>query len=248
MTVNEDFVINGTLNTTDVTAIAGATITLQNSTDDLNWNNATTNVTDANGNYRFSQNESAAGTYYYRTAYDGNDTYANATSNTVTVQVTAIPTQLSAAANPTSVVVNQNFTIKGMLQETDGMAIADATVTLQQNASGAWNNITTNVTDANGNYQFSQNESAAGTYHYRTACDGNATYGNVTSNVVSVTVKIPTQLSISANPTAVFIGQQFAVCGTLNTTSNVPIAGGTVRLQKNVSGIWSDVTGKTNST
>ena len=247
-TVNEDFAINGTLNTTDVTAIAGATITLQNSTDDLNWNNATTSVTDSNGNYQFSNSESAAGTYYYRTAYDGNDTYANATSNTVAVQVTAIPTQLSAAANPTSVVVNQNFTITGMLQETDGMAIADATVTLQQNTSGAWNNVTTNVTDANGNYRFSHNESAAGTYPYRTTYDGNATYGNVTSNVVSVTVKMPTQLSISANPTAVFIGRQFAVSGTLNTTSNVPIAGGTVRLQKNVSGIWSDVTGKTNIT
>ena len=48
-------------------------------------------MTDANGSYQFINNESAAGTYYYRTAYDGNDSYANATSNTVNVAVSRVP-------------------------------------------------------------------------------------------------------------------------------------------------------------
>ena len=88
--VNQNFTINGTLSA-DTTAIANANITLQRSVDNATWNNVTTNVTDANGSYQFINNESAAGTYYYRTAYDGNDSYANATSNTVNVAVSRVP-------------------------------------------------------------------------------------------------------------------------------------------------------------
>ena len=82
--VNQGYIINGTLRT-DTTGIAGANITLQRSVDNATWNNVTTTATDATGNYQFSRNESAVGTYYYRTAYDGNATYANATSSSVSV-------------------------------------------------------------------------------------------------------------------------------------------------------------------
>jgi hypothetical protein len=84
--VNKQFSINGTLNS-GKTRVAGATITLQRSTDNATWNNVTNMATNAAGQCQFSRNESTAHTYYYRTAYDGNATYANATSNVVTVTV-----------------------------------------------------------------------------------------------------------------------------------------------------------------
>jgi C1A family cysteine protease len=84
--VNQGFTISGTLSD-GATRIAGATITLQNSTDDATWNNVTTTATDATGSYQFSNSESVTNIYYYRTAYDGNATHANATSNVVNVNV-----------------------------------------------------------------------------------------------------------------------------------------------------------------
>jgi hypothetical protein len=72
-------------------------------------------VTDGTGGYQFSKNETVVA-YHYRTAYGGiNGEYAKALSNVVTVQVTTIPTQLSVAANLTSVAVNQKFTVSGTL-------------------------------------------------------------------------------------------------------------------------------------
>jgi hypothetical protein len=96
------FTINGTLKTADDTPIAGATITLQNPTNTTSWNNVTTNVTDANGTYEFSNNESAVGTYFYRTAYDGNATYANSTSNVVSVTAAQTKVTLTASTPPSA--------------------------------------------------------------------------------------------------------------------------------------------------
>ena len=199
--INHNFIINSTLSA-GTSGIADANITLQRSTDNATWNNVTTNVTDANGNYQFSNNESAASTYCYRTAYDGNATYANATSNVVTVQVTTILTQLSAAANLTSAVVNQNFIINGTLTDANGNPIAGATITLQNNSTGSWTNVTTTTTDANGAYNFSTSEPVVGTYQYQTTYSGSATYGIAASKVVSVTVQsAPGPLIVTAvNP------------------------------------------------
>jgi len=101
--VDQNFTISGTLCVSDTlsagtTGIGGATITLQNSTNGATWNNVTTTATGATGNYLFSNNESAADTYYYRTTYAGNATYANATSNVVNVNVQQIITPASSPA------------------------------------------------------------------------------------------------------------------------------------------------------
>jgi C1A family cysteine protease len=111
VTLNQNFTISGTLtNGTPSSGIAGATITLQNSTDDATWNNVTTTVTGATGNYQFSNNESVPNNYYYRTAFDGNATYASATSNIVNVNVyvpiTSSPAVSAQNANSLDLFVN----------------------------------------------------------------------------------------------------------------------------------------------
>ena len=59
--------------------------------------NVATTVIDANGTCQFSNNESAAGTYYYRTTYDGNTPHANAASNVVNVSVTPTQTKVTSS-------------------------------------------------------------------------------------------------------------------------------------------------------
>ena len=250
--VNESFTISGTLNATSnsINPISGATITLQKNVSGT-WTNVATNVTDANGNYSFSNSESAGGTYQYQTTYAGNALESNATSAVVTVQVTQITTQLTAATNLISVVTNQNFAISGtLLNGTSG--ISGATITLQNSTNNStWNNVTpTTATDANGNYSFSNSESAGGTYYYRTTYAGYSTYFSAaTSPVVTVQVVTPTTLTAAANNTPVAANQNFTINGTLtNTTSGTGISGATIQLQKNVTGMWTNVTGETNTT
>ena len=156
---------------------------------------------------------------------------------------------LTATASPTTVTVNQNFTINGTLNATAGTPIAGATITLQKNMSGAWTNVTTNVTDANGTYQFSNNESVANTYYYRTAYNGNATYGNATSNVVTVNVtKMATTLSLTASNTTPAVNQQVTFTATLKN-GTTPLSGKNVTIYHTLYGIrYNDTTKVTNAT
>lgn len=78
-------------------------MTLERSADNATWSNVKTNQTDAAGGYQFSNNKSAAGTYYYRTAYDDSETYANAMSNVVsppTRCASVVESRSSAPAAP----------------------------------------------------------------------------------------------------------------------------------------------------
>jgi hypothetical protein len=197
----QNFTVNGTLNATGGTSIAGATIQLQKNVSGT-WTNVTgkTNTTTASGTYNLSTSEPAAGTYQYRTTYAGNATYGNATSNTVSVTVTPVPsttTTLTEAANVSTTKVNTNFTISGTLNTTSG-PVAGANITLQNNSSGTWANVTNATTNVSGGYQFSTNESTVGTYLYQTTYAGNNSYANATSNVVSVNVVNVAPVSVGA--------------------------------------------------
>jgi outer membrane protein assembly factor BamB len=58
---------------------------------------------------------------------------------------------------------------------------------------------------------------------------------------------VPTALTVTA-PMTVAANRPFWISGTLNTAAASPVAGATIQLQKNVSGTWTNVTGKTNTT
>ena len=198
--VNQNFTINGTLSA-GTSGIPGATITLQRSTDNATWSNVTNTTTGAAGNYQFSTNESTSGTYYYSTAYAGNATYPNATSRSVSVLVGGIPTQLSATAAPTTVVVNQQFTVSGTLNTTGGAPVAGATVQLQRNVGGVWTDVPgkTATTDVNGAYVITMSESAAGQYAYRTTFAGAIIGGNAYAASTSPSTT-PVNVSATATP------------------------------------------------
>jgi hypothetical protein len=67
------------------------------------------------GWYQFSRNESAAGTYYYRTTFAGNATFRNATSNVVKATIKKISTTVNATA-PQVAAVKTPFVVAGVLK------------------------------------------------------------------------------------------------------------------------------------
>jgi large repetitive protein len=276
-TVNTTFTISGTLNdTSGGGGIAGATIQLQSSTDNVTFTNVTgaTTVTSAGGfmmppigNYSFSNNESVVGTYYYRTTYAGlgsgsTQYYSNATSNGVKVTVTAQTpsnTNLTAVAAPTTVPYSTPFTISGTLSNATSpyTGITGATIQLQSSTDNVtFTNVpgATNVTGATGGYTFSQSEPTAGTYYYRTTYAGDAFYNGTTSNVVNVTVTtIGTTLNATVNgatSTSVLPSVPFTINGTLTeNTTGAPIQNQLITLQSSTdNATWTTVnTTMTNS-
>jgi 5-hydroxyisourate hydrolase-like protein (transthyretin family) len=243
--INTPFAINGTLsNATSSVGIAGQSIALQSNSTGT-WTTVNTTTTAPNGSYLFSQSESAVGTYYFQTTYAGNAFYNSTTSNVVNVTVTSIGTTLNATVNgatSTSVLPRVPFTINGTLTEnTTGAPIQNQIITLQNSTDNVtWTNVNTTTTNAAGFYQFSNNESVAGLYYYRTTYAGNTVYSNAVSLVVTAQVGYSTTLNATANLTYAMVNAPFTINGTLNDTSG-GIPDVTIALKQNESGTWTNV-------
>ena len=116
-----------------------------------------------------------------------------------------IATSLTINYSPTQIVTNENFNINGTLLDVNGAGIPGQTINLQLNESGQWLGAGTATTDASGNYSFTENIDAAGTYTYRTIYSGGSGYAGCTSAEI--------------NP--VIIGNLYDVDGALVTNCEV---------------------------
>ncbi|MGZ4921816.1 MAG: hypothetical protein ACXV3U_06445 [Halobacteriota archaeon] len=248
--VNQNFSVTGTL-TAGSAGIAGAAIMLQRATDSVRFSNVATTTTSTSGGYQFSTNETAVGTYYYRTSYDGNDTYSNATSNVAGVSVSKLPTQLTAAVNPAAANPNQQFTVSGTLITTNNLPILGATILLQVNVSGAWTNVTGNrsTTGQDGSYSIVSSQPNADAYQYRTTYAGDDTHVGNSSAVIAITVfeapKAPPTLEVAISTSAAKVNQNVTISGTLSFgTTN--LQGATVALWRSTDqSTWNNVANNT---
>jgi outer membrane protein assembly factor BamB len=205
--VNQNFMINGTLNATDGAPIAGATIQLQKNVSGT-WTNVTgkTNTTTSIGAYSISTSEPAAGTYQYRTYYAGNDTLANATSNVVKVSVTApattgnllLNTHLVSTTTGSPPKMVTTYTFSGQLMTTSWTPVANAAITLQSSSDKVhWSAFASPVkTNAQGAYTF-KGTLKPGSYYFRTFFAGTSSTGPTASRIVKVVLSLNGSSSVS---------------------------------------------------
>ncbi|MGA9079166.1 MAG: Ig-like domain-containing protein, partial [Halobacteriota archaeon] len=221
--VNQNFTINGTLRT-DTTGIADGNITLQRFTNNATWTNVTppmANTTNGTGGYAFSRNESAAGTYYYRTAYDENATYTTATSNVVNVTVTKMPTALTLTASNTTPAVSQPVTFNATLSN-GTTPLPGENVTVYHLLNNVRYNDTTNTTNSTGQITVTTSFGSPGTRTYYATFAGDSSYQNSTSSVVTINVttvtKMPTALTLTASNTTPLVNQPVTFNATLSSS------------------------------
>ena len=247
--LGQTFTIYGSLTSTNGSPISGETIQLQKNINGTWTDTGIKNTTNVEGFYSISTSEGTAGIYEYRITYPGRSTYAGTNSTSISVAVKPA-TYLTAAANPSTVLIGQTFTVYGYLTTTNGSPMSGETIQLQKNINGTWTDVNggKNTTATRGLYTISVNEGTAGIYEYRTNYTGNINYAGNYSTSVAVTVQQPTQLTAAANPSTVPIGEIFTIYGSLTTSSGAPMPGETVQLQKNISGKWTDVTGASGMT
>jgi C1A family cysteine protease len=209
VSMKQNFTINGTLST-GTTSIAGAAVTLQRSTNNAAWTNATTNVTDVNGNYQFSYNESAAGTYYYRAAYSGNATYGSVTSNTVSVNVIKTATALTLTASNTTPAVNQSVTFTATLRS--GGTPIPKLITVYYYLNGVRYNYATAYTTLT----FATKWATPGVRTYYATFAGDSSYNASASSGVPISVGA-TQLTLTASNTTPAVNQSVTFTATLRS-------------------------------
>ena len=154
-------------------------------------------------------------TTYYRFVYEGTGTYAAVTSNVLTVNVTPVPTSLTASPGEKTVTAGTAPTISAVLTETDGaLPIGGAALRVEQatSSSGPWSLVQTVSNDGTtGNYSLAV--LPLRTTYYRFVYEGTDTYAAVTSGVL--TIKVKPVLKTPTCPSSIKKSKTFKVKGTV---------------------------------
>jgi|GEM_PF-5787428 len=178
---------------TSMIPVAGAKLQLEFYVGGGTWDyTGSPAVTNSHGEASVTLGSPTAGTDQIRFIYEGNATYAPATSNVVTVVTLGAKTTLTIQA-PTSIEISQSINITGTLLDHNGAGIVGATITLQYTGSdrNPFTNMSSTTTAAGGVYHFNAGMwSPIGNVWFRTTYAGNATNANAMSNVAVVRIYI----------------------------------------------------------
>jgi hypothetical protein len=225
-------------------------LTLQVSRDGTTWNAAALMTTLADGNYSVSQMQGTAGTYQYRTVFDGNVDFTGSTSPVTTVNVvakTAKGTALTLNVTPVTIMAGEQVTATGRLSDSSsGRGLSGLAVLLQYSTDGLnWNTAGLGATRL-GDYTIRHTPAEAGNYTYRTVFSGSITYSPAESPSVTVTVEAPPQpeattLTLTVTPDTASIGGVITLNGTLSTQDGgTGLGNRQVRLQSSTDGVnWN---------
>ncbi|MGZ7168887.1 MAG: lectin like domain-containing protein [Halobacteriota archaeon] len=195
----QSITLSGVLQTSGTTArLVSQPVYLLMSKDDSHWSlaSSTNASTDGSGVYAFNGARDA-GTYYFRTYYDGSARYKEAFSPTVKVTIgasaTREPTKLSLSVSNANPTAGQSITLSGALKTsaTTPAPIASAKVYLLMSKDGVnWQlaSSATASTNSNGVYAFT-GALDKGTYYFRTYYDGTAQYKEAFGPVSTVVVR-----------------------------------------------------------
>lgn len=175
-----------------------------------NGNNVIDTVTTGSGGaYSKTVTGLNAGTYTFKSSFDGNSYYNTVTSNNVGVTVNkATPTISLTGSNIT---FGDAVNLSGVLSNG-----ANRPVKIYRN-----NDVIATVnTTTNGAYNKSLTGLNVGTYIFKSIYEGDSNYNSATSSNLTLTVsKAPSTVNLSVNHTAITYGESVTVSGTLSVGS-----------------------------
>jgi hypothetical protein len=154
-------------------------------------------------------------------------------------------TNVTLTASDTNPGVGQDVTFTGNL----GVAQAGKPVQIWHVEPDLYRSDDATVTtDSKGTFSFTRNWDTTGERLYYATFYGDSAYIQSLSASVNIDVVTKQSTTLTAASTAnPAVTQNFTINGTLKA-GTTPIAGATIQLQKNVSGTWTNVVGKTNKT
>jgi Uncharacterized protein conserved in bacteria (DUF2334) len=153
-------------------------------------------------------------------------------------------TNVTLIASDTNPGVDQDVTFTGNL----GVAQAGKPVQIWYVEDLYRSDDATVTTDSKGAFSFTRSWGSTGERLYYATFYGDSDYIQSLSASVNIDVVNKQSTTLTAASTATpSVNQNFTLNGTLKA-GTTPIAGATIQLQKNVSGTWTNVAGKTNNT
>jgi protocatechuate 3,4-dioxygenase beta subunit len=177
--VNEQFTLSGYLKEVNGTPLATKLIDLYRQDPSGQITQPTGTYTNATGYYQFSWSESSHGSYRYTVDYVVDQNYAESIAG-VTINIgTLQSTTVTAVSNNSNPLISQQFTISGVLKDTNGATLSSKQITIiQQDPTGKWSTVGTTTTSGSGAYTLSLSETIAGPYHYEIWFSGDSAYSS----------------------------------------------------------------------
>jgi len=181
--------ISGNLNASYGIGLEGKEVIIQYSTDNENWNTATTTTTSLDGSYSSSWAPPSTGNFYIRATWLGDEIYNEATSASLMLSVKELST-ISCQFSSTSIAVGSSVTISGGITPTR----AGTLVTIYYRLSGAamWDILTSAITNSTSTYATTistWNPPAIGTYEVKASWLGDSTTFSNESSVQTIAVE-----------------------------------------------------------
>ena len=210
--------LTGTLKDSNNTGVTGASVKIYSGDTLLD-----TVTTTTGGAFSYTGSAtSSTGSLTFKAVYDGDSTYSNSESSSVTITVTdKIVTTVSLSATR-PIYVGDAPSLTGSLVDSSDNPIASASVKIYKGETL----LGTVTTDSNG--EFTESDTATtstGTLSYKAVYEGDTTYASDESDTVTVTVtKIPTVITLSANYSSVNVGDHVSIEGTLKDVNNNPLS------------------------
>jgi len=119
---------------------------------------------------------------------------------------------------PTSITIGSNATISGLVSS--NVTKPNVNVTIYYRLSGSsWTNLTTTKTNSTGHYNYTWKPTTVGTFELKANWTGDATTDPAESEIATLTVKkLASAITISVNPSTVFVGESVTINGIINVT------------------------------
>ena len=174
------------------------------------------------------------GTHSYKLVFEGDATYSNAESSSVSVVVSKRTPTISLSASSSSIYVGDTPSISGTLSVGSG-----ASVKIYSGSTL----LDTVTTGTNGAFSYTGSAtSTSGSISYKAVYDGDSAYESVESSSVTITVskKTPT-LSANASTSTPAINSSFTISGTLKDGS-ANINGASITISLNGSTVATTTT------
>jgi len=227
-TTGQTVTFSGTLTDATGAAVAGRSVTLSSQAPGTStWTTLGTAVTTTSG--AFSLPEPVTAAAGYRATFAGDSDFAPATSPTVAVALTALPTRIRLTTSATSALAGQQITFSGVLRPVRAMANRSLIVTMMPTGSATWHTVGTTTTDAMGRYAASFPVLESGTYVVSFA--GEPAYAAAAARTTLDVSLNPSSITLAASNLAPYRNRYVALTGQLRT-GPAPLTGRTVVLSR----------------
>jgi len=207
----------------------------------VTWDTLGTVETDRNGNYTYLWEPEAAGIYEIMASWEGDETCIGDKSDVQTLKVIENST-ISIALSSTNITFGSSVTLNGSIDPLKPNVRVYIQYKLIDEMS--WHAAGYSSTDQYSSYTFTWTPDTPGTYEVRATWLGDEiTYG-ATSNVLTLTAKWTSTISIALSSTEITQGRSVTISGNITTADNIARADVNVTILYRLSGAanWTTLT------